>query len=84
MDGEFSHIHWAHILNLIMEDGFEIIGRSVEQICYSVDYWIQQIRSPKIISRHQNLTLDYSTWNSTYMMLNIALQYKLVFPPLKQ
>ena len=79
----------AHILNLIVQNGLSFIGDGIERIRDSVIYWT---RSPKRrqkfeenarqlhVQRTKELVLDCKTrWNSTYLMLSIALIYKYVF-----
>ncbi|KAL0393073.1 UNVERIFIED_CONTAM: hypothetical protein Sradi_2530100, partial [Sesamum radiatum] len=40
LDGKVLHMRCcAHILNLIVKDGLDIIGSSIERICDSVIYW---------------------------------------------
>ena len=84
----------AHILNLIVKDGLDIVKESVEKIRHSVLYWSA---TPK---RHETfvtwcsktgvpftkkLVVDCPTrWNSTYVMLETAWLYKDVFPRLRQ
>ena len=81
-DGSLLHICCcAHILNLIVKDGMEVMKEGVERIRDSVTYWTttpkrkenfdettKQLRIPYI----KNLALDYRTrWNSTYKMFEI-------------
>ncbi|KAH1242186.1 Zinc finger BED domain-containing protein RICESLEEPER 2 [Glycine max] len=86
-DGSLLHMRCcAHVLNLIVKDGLEVVKEGVENIQDSVAYWIatpkrkekfegtaKQLRIPYT----KNLALDYPTrWNSTYKMLEIAIGYK--------
>ncbi|MFS7947322.1 putative ribonuclease H-like superfamily, hAT-like transposase, RNase-H [Helianthus anomalus] len=84
----------AHILNLIVQDGLSIIADGIERIRESVSYWTA---TPKryekfeaaahhlAIPSSKKLSLDCQTrWNSTYLMLNVAIIYKDVFKRLKQ
>ncbi|KAL0413310.1 UNVERIFIED_CONTAM: Zinc finger BED domain-containing protein RICESLEEPER 2 [Sesamum radiatum] len=83
----------AHILNLIVKDGLEIIGGAIEKIRDSVMYWTTspaRVENFEEAARHLNipcakrLSLDCKThWNSTYLMLESAIIYKDVFPRLK-
>lgn len=95
LNGEFFHMRCcAHILNLIVKDGLDIIHLSVEKIRDSVAYWtatpkrVEKFESSARqlkISCSKKLALDCKTrWNSTYLMLHGALQYRYVFPRLKQ
>ncbi|XP_073020995.1 zinc finger BED domain-containing protein RICESLEEPER 2-like [Primulina eburnea] len=83
----------AHILNLVVRDGLQLISGSIETIQYSVGFWtatskrdekfIETARQLKVPSI-KKLKLDCKTrWNSTYLMLNTALEYKDVFARLK-
>ncbi|GMQ06568.1 hypothetical protein CsSME_00051105 [Camellia sinensis var. sinensis] len=83
----------AHILNLIVKDGLDVIRVGVEKIRESVAYWTA---TPKRVEKFEEtvnqlhiphtkkLGLDCATrWNSTYLMLQTALLYKDVFSRLK-
>ncbi|XP_073136407.1 zinc finger BED domain-containing protein RICESLEEPER 2-like [Henckelia pumila] len=95
LEGKLFHMRCcAHILNLVVRDGLELIGDSIETIRYSVGFWtatpkrdekfVETARQLKIPST-KKLELDCKTrWNSTYLMLNTALEYKDVFARLKQ
>ena len=84
----------AHILNLIVKDGWEVIGEGIERIRDSVVYWTatsgrienfhEAARQLRILGQ-KKLSLDCKTrLNSTYIMLQNALVYKDVFPRVKQ
>ncbi|KAL0389054.1 UNVERIFIED_CONTAM: putative AC transposase [Sesamum calycinum] len=92
-DGKVLHMRCcAHILNLIVNDGLDIIGSSIERICDSVIYWtVSPSRVEKFeetarqvpVNCTKKLCLDCKThWNSTYLMLETAIIYKDVFPSL--
>jgi hypothetical protein len=79
----------AHILNLIVKDGLEVIKDSIGKIRESVAFWTA---TPKRVERFEEIAkhvkvkvevklgLDCKTrWNSTYKMLSVALSYKAVF-----
>ncbi|WKA03361.1 hypothetical protein VitviT2T_021475 [Vitis vinifera] len=84
----------AHVLNLIVKEGLDVTEVEIEKIRESVAYWsatpsrmekfedaARQLRIPC----NKKLSLDCKTrWNSTYLMLSIAITYKDVFPRLKQ
>ncbi|RVX16881.1 putative AC transposase [Vitis vinifera] len=95
LNGKIFHMQCAaHVLNLIVKEGLDVIEVEIEKICESVAYWsatpsrmekfedaARQLRIPC----NKKLSLDCKTrWNSTYLMLSIAITYKDVFPRLKQ
>nr|CAN66417.1 hypothetical protein VITISV_044134 [Vitis vinifera] len=95
LNGKFFHMRCAaHVLNLIVKEGLDVTEVEIEKIRESVAYWsatpsrmekfedaARQLRIPC----NKKLSLDCKTrWNSTYLMLSIAITYKDVFPRLKQ
>ena len=92
-----SHIHMrcsAHILNLVVKIGLNVIKVAIENVRESVSYWTA---TPKRVEKFEEtckqlkvtfskrLGLDCQTrWNATYLMLKTALMYKDVFARLKQ
>ncbi|KAI5312626.1 hypothetical protein L3X38_041799 [Prunus dulcis] len=94
LDGRLFHMRCcAHILNLVVRDGLEVIKKSIEKIRYSVAFWLgTQKREEKFLEvarqlrvpTSKMLELDCKTrWNSTYSMLKTAMIYKDVFPRLE-
>ncbi|XP_028214896.1 zinc finger BED domain-containing protein RICESLEEPER 2-like [Glycine soja] len=94
-DGPLLHMRCcAHILNLIVKDGLEVVKEGVENIWDSVAYWtatpkrkekFEETAKQLRISYTKNLALDCPTrWNPTYKMLEIAIGYEDVFFRLKQ
>ncbi|KAI5350846.1 hypothetical protein L3X38_003737 [Prunus dulcis] len=94
LDGRLFHMRCcAHILNLVVRDGLDVIKKSIEKIRYSVAFWLgTQKREEKFLEAARQLRvptskmleLDCKTrWNSTYSMLKTAMIYKDVFPRLK-
>ncbi|KAK3195742.1 hypothetical protein Dsin_027052 [Dipteronia sinensis] len=95
MYGQLFHMRCtAHILNLIVKSGLEVIEFGVGRIRDSVAFWTA---TPKRIEKFEEaarqlklgydkrLVLDCKTrWNSTYLMLSVSLDYKDVFYRLKQ
>ena len=93
-DGSLLHMRCAaHILNLIVRIGLDVIKHAIDNVRDNVVFWTA---SPKRIERFEDvcqqmkvpctrrLGLDCPTrWNSTYLMLKTALAYKNVFPRLK-
>lgn len=93
--GSLFHIRCcAHILNLIVKEGLSVISDGIEKIRETVYFWthtpkrkekfdegVRQLQ----ISCTKKMGLDCATrWNSTYVMLKTALEYKDVFPRLRQ
>ena len=83
----------AHILNLIVKDRLPIIENVIDNIYDNVSYW--STSPPRVekfmdvahylkLSCTKKLSLDCKTcWNSTYLMLVIAIEYRDVFSRLK-
>lgn len=84
LGGDLFHMRCcAHILNLIVKDGLNVIKEGVEKIRESVAYWTatpkreekfeesaRQLRVPST----RKLGLDCVTrWNSTYLMLSTTI-----------
>ncbi|KAG5521724.1 hypothetical protein RHGRI_034071 [Rhododendron griersonianum] len=90
LGGDLFHMRCcAHILNLIVKDGLDVIKVGIEKIRDSVSYWTaSQKREEKFeetvrqlnVGSTKKLGLDCATrWNSTFLMLQTALIYKEVF-----
>ena len=93
MNRKFFHMQCcAHILNLIVKEGLEVIKESIEKIQESVAFWTT---TPKRLEKFvetacqlniccdKKLVLDCNTrWNSTFLMLSTTIDYKDVFPRL--
>ncbi|XP_078154148.1 zinc finger BED domain-containing protein RICESLEEPER 2-like [Carex rostrata] len=87
-----KHLHMrciAHIINLVVQDGLKEMSTSVARIRGAVKYVKQ---SPKRLHKFKEcvkmekidskalLCLDCPTrWNSTYLMLDVALKFKKAF-----
>lgn len=95
LGGEVLHMRCcAHILNLIVKDGLEVIAKSIENIRDSCAYWtatpkryerFEKTAQQQKVELTKTLCLDCKTrWNSTYNTLSVALPYKKVFDRLKQ
>ncbi|KAL0381115.1 UNVERIFIED_CONTAM: putative AC transposase [Sesamum angustifolium] len=93
LDGKVLHMCCcAHILNLIVKDGLDIISSSIERIRDSVIYWtaspsrvekFEETARQVPVNCSKKLCLDCKIrWNSTYLMLETAIIYKDVFPHL--
>ncbi|XP_074305722.1 zinc finger BED domain-containing protein RICESLEEPER 2-like [Silene latifolia] len=93
-DGKYMHMRCiAHIINLIVWDGLKEHVKCIDKVRYAVKFvrgsparlhlFREQVDKCKITCK-LSLSLDVPTrWNSTYIMLNTALQYKTVFGRLK-
>ncbi|KAK3212409.1 hypothetical protein Dsin_017115 [Dipteronia sinensis] len=92
MYGQLFHMRCA--VNLIVKSGLEVIECGVEKIRESVAFWTATPkRMEKFEEAARQLSLDYNKrlvldcktrWNSTYLMLSVALNDKDVFYRLKQ
>ncbi|XP_024004951.1 zinc finger BED domain-containing protein RICESLEEPER 2-like [Eutrema salsugineum] len=88
--GEFFHVRCAaHILNLIVQDGLKVIGDSLHKIRESIKY-VTVSESREILfgkcvdavrlDKNKGLLLDVQTsWNSTYQMLDRAIEFQAAF-----
>ena len=94
-EGALIHMRCsAHILNLIVKEGLDVVKEGIENIRDSVLYWsatpkrleffeetVRQLR----LNSENRLVMDCPTrWNSTFKMLSVAIPYKEVFYRLKQ
>ncbi|WVZ73452.1 hypothetical protein U9M48_021756 [Paspalum notatum var. saurae] len=90
LKGKLLHMRCAaHILNLIVKDGLDVIKDSIAKIRESVTFWTatpKRIEKFEEIAKHCKVKLDHklgldckTRWNFTYKMLSIALPYKAVF-----
>jgi hypothetical protein len=94
LNGKLLHMRCAaHILNLIVKDGMNVLEQGIERVCDSVAFWsatpkrhekFEKMAKTLNIEYNKRLTLDCKTrWNSTYIMISIALQYIEIFEKLK-
>ncbi|XBH79377.1 hypothetical protein VPH35_105372 [Triticum aestivum] len=94
LDGQFLHMRCAsHILNLIGKDGMSVLEEGVERVRDSVAFWsampkrhekFEKMAKTLNIEHNRRLNLDCKTiWDSTYLMISIALQYIEIFEKLK-
>jgi hypothetical protein len=90
LEGKLLHMRCAaHILNLIVKDGLEVIKGSIAKIRDSVTFWTatpKRVEKFEEIAKHVKVKIDHklgldckTRWNSTYKMLSIALPLKAVF-----
>ncbi|XP_038987604.1 zinc finger BED domain-containing protein RICESLEEPER 2-like [Phoenix dactylifera] len=93
--GKIFHVRCcAHVLNLMVQDGLAEIRDVIENIRESVKYLkmspsrlhkFTEIVKQLKLSTSKILQLDVPTrWNSTYEMLESALEFKPVFPMYKE
>lgn len=85
---------FAHVLNSIVKDWFEVLDESIDRIRDGVSYWTatkQRMKNFEKTARQLNISggkkfvLDYKNeWNTTYLMLTAALPYKSVFRHLEE
>ncbi|WOL14226.1 zinc finger BED domain-containing protein RICESLEEPER 2-like [Canna indica] len=89
--GKIFHVRCcAHILNIMVQDGLIVIHDIISKVRESVKYIkgsparlhkFNEIARQLQLSSTKRLVLDVSTrWNSTYAMLESALEFKDVFP----
>lgn len=94
LEGKCLHLRCgAHMLNLIVKDGMDLMEKGIEQVRDSVAYWsatpgrhekFERMAQTLKIEYKERLFLDCKTrWNSTYRMLTIALEYTEIFETLK-
>jgi len=90
LDGKFLHMSCsAHILNLIVKHGLDVIGKEIERIRECIAFWVA---IPKRYEKFENsarflkisstkkIHLDCKTrWNSIYLMLGSTLPYRANF-----
>ncbi|KAM0831309.1 hypothetical protein ACQ4PT_065611 [Festuca glaucescens] len=90
LGGKMLHMRCcAHILNLIVKDGLAVLGDCIERVRDSVGFWsATPKRHEKFEKTCRLMNIDYSKrlsldcktrWNSTYIMLSIAVLYREVF-----
>ena len=95
LNGKIFHMRCAtHVLNLIVKEGLDVIRVEIEKVCENVAYWLttpsrvekfEDVARQLCLPCNKKLCFDCKTrWNSTYLMLSIAITYKDVFPHLKQ
>lgn len=89
-EGKFLHMRCcAHILNLIVKDGLDMLKDAIENFRSSIAYWTatpKRAEKFEEIAKYVNVKIDKkigldckTRWNSTYTMLSTALPYKAVF-----
>lgn len=91
LKGEFLHLRCCcHILNLVVKDGMAELDSSIESIRNCVKYIrsspsrLEKFRKcatqEKVEHKGGIVPLDVCTrWNSTYLMLDIAIKYRKAF-----
>ncbi|XP_024993945.1 zinc finger BED domain-containing protein RICESLEEPER 2-like [Cynara cardunculus var. scolymus] len=95
LKGKLFHMRYcAHIINLIVQDGFSMIEKAIKNVRDSVSFLTcspKRAQDFRLVARQlgvdceRELVLDCKTrWNSVYTMLNVALEYKDVFTRLSK
>lgn len=89
LNGKFFHVRcFAHLLNLMAQDGISTINDTISKVRESVKYVAASEAHIKTFSEiakgleinSSKLVLDRSTrWNTTFSMLSVALDFKDVF-----
>ncbi|XP_019189244.1 PREDICTED: zinc finger BED domain-containing protein RICESLEEPER 2-like [Ipomoea nil] len=93
-DGKYFHLRcYAHILNLIVQEGLKEVDIAVKKVRESVKYVKgSQVRKQKFLecvslvslNTKRGLRQDVPTrWNSTYLMLQSALYFRMAFSHLE-
>ena len=93
-DGEFFHIRCcAHILNLVVQDGLKVVGGALHKLRESVKYVVgsesrrrkfEEFAKDAKLQISRGLRLDMVTrWNSTYLMVESAINYRAAFSHLQ-
>uniref|UniRef100_A0A2N9ED94 HAT C-terminal dimerisation domain-containing protein n=1 Tax=Fagus sylvatica TaxID=28930 RepID=A0A2N9ED94_FAGSY len=90
----WSHFKKRKIDGVFKADGLSVIGPCIEKVRESVGFWtastkrrqrFEETRQQLHIECTKELALDCKTrWNSTYLMLSVAIEYQDVFFRLKQ
>ncbi|CAN1136626.1 Putative AC transposase [Linum perenne] len=80
LDGRFLHMRCvAHIINLVVQTGIEVIGMSVRRVREACK-WFKVVAESMLIKYTKELALDMPTrWNATYIMLEHAEPYEEAF-----
>jgi len=81
-------------LNLIVKDALSIIANVIEKVRDSANFWTTTPkREEKFIETCDQLNIQFkrklvvncrTRWNSTFLMLQVAIEYKEVFDRLSQ
>lgn len=94
LDGALFHVHsCSHILNLIVQDGLEVISELANKVRYSVNFVrSSQARlesfqaAAKVVGAPQKPLLidDPSRWHTTYLMIATACEFQDAFVSLAE
>ncbi|KAL3643109.1 hypothetical protein CASFOL_013924 [Castilleja foliolosa] len=95
LGGEFFHVRcFAHIMNLVVRDGIEMVTDTIKRLRRSVKYvrsspsrmqmFRKCVEEEKITSKRL-VCMDVKTrWNSTYHMIDSALPFEKAFDRLEE
>ena len=89
------HMHYAaHVLNLIVQDGLNAIESCIEKVRERVRFWTRSTKRRQWFTNmvrqlHVECTKELAHnckthWNSTYLMLSTAIEYRDFFFRLSQ
>ncbi|KAL4364101.1 hypothetical protein GQ457_04G022620 [Hibiscus cannabinus] len=95
LEGSYIHMRFAcHVLNLIVKDGLHMVKDAITRIRSAIRYVRSSPSRAKVFARSSMLVkvsckgcvcLDVSTrWNSTYLMLEVALKFEKAFNRFKK
>lgn len=90
LSGEFFHVRcFAHVINLVVRDGIEEVKTTIKRLHRSVKYvrssssCLQNFKKCALkesVTCKKVVCLDVKTrWNSTYLMINAAMEFEKVF-----
>ncbi|KAI7964469.1 hypothetical protein MJO29_002567 [Puccinia striiformis f. sp. tritici] len=90
VNGDFFHMRCAaHVINLVVRDGFQCISQALSKLQSSVKYirnssgrkqvFDSAVETCRIISDKQPTTDVVTRWNSTFLTINSSLPFKLAF-----
>ncbi|KAI5312320.1 hypothetical protein L3X38_041493 [Prunus dulcis] len=90
LGGQFFHVRcFAHVINLVVRDGIEEVKTTIKRLRRSVKYvrssssrlqMFKKCALEESVTCKKVVCLDVKTrWNSTYLMINAAMEFEKVF-----